>query len=169
VKMLYAIVVVGTAILSGCARQSAAEQPIPGWHLYTNAKYDYQIQYPDGYEVWETGEEGKQDGASIRIGYKEYQAPVPVLDVKIEPRTRAATFPTLGMQVPDMTVKLDDVTLDGAPGRRAVYRWSQNGELAYVQVYVQGVLFEFMSEAGAIGDFDQTKWWDIISTFRFKS
>lgn len=154
--------------LCSCARQMPATTPVnPGWHVYANTRYGYEIEYPDGYELWETGVESERDGASIRIGFKDYEAAIPVLDVQIEPRTPAERFPTLGTQIQDMSVRFDDVLVNGLPAKQAVYRWTANNELTYAQVYLQGVLFQLMGFSQVRADFHETDWWGIISSFRF--
>ena len=150
--------------LSACATPPSAAHP--GWHIYRNSLYGYEISYPDGYDLWATGTQEQRDGSAFRIGFKEYQAPVPVLDVKIQPRTAAAALPTLGMQVPDMDVDMRDVMVNGVVAREAQYRWKGSRDLGFVEVHMRGAVFEFTAAAGTT-DFHKTDWWAIISTFRF--
>jgi hypothetical protein len=152
--------------VAGCSPAKPVTQPTPGWHLYTNSRYGYEIQYPDGYELWETGLEAERDGASIRIALKEYQAPVPVLDVQIQPRTPEEKFPKLGLQVPDMSASVDNALVNGMAAREVQYKWAAGDDLAIVQVYVRGVVFQYTAAAGT-RDFHATEWWAILSTFRF--
>jgi hypothetical protein len=58
------------------------------------------------------------------------------------------------------------VEINGVPGERIESRWTSNGELAFIEINLEGVSFWF--DAGPDpGDFYATPWWDIISTFRF--
>jgi hypothetical protein len=153
--------------LVACSSVTGATRPEePGWHVYRNSQYGYEIRYPDGYDLWATGIQGERDGSAFRIGLKEYQAPVPVLDVKIRPRTAAGQLPTLGMQVPDMDVNVRDVLVNGVAAREAQYRWKDSRDLGFVEVHMRGAVFEFTASAGTT-DFHKTEWWAIISTFRF--
>jgi len=152
-------------LLCGCSLQ-AAPRVHPDWQFYFNRKYGYQIEYPAGYDLWETGLEGEQDGARIRIGLHEYQAVTPALDVLILPETAAARFPPLGMQPVDLTLRVQDIDLNGLPARRAEYRWKANGRLAYMDIEMDRVVFQFMA-GPETRDFYATDWWSIIQTFRF--
>lgn len=136
------------------------------WSVYRNQKYAYEIRYPDGVEVRETGPESRRDGASIRLGFKDYQAPVPALAVVVSPRTSDASFPSLGADVPGMTRSLADVELGNESVRLAQYRWKESGELAFAEVYLRGVVFRFDANSG-VRDLRETQWWEIIATFRF--
>jgi hypothetical protein len=167
-KTLRPIVLVALCVLCGCSRAVPTTVPRePGWVTYTNAKYGYEVQYPPDYEAWPTGPEGAQDGASLRVGYKEYAALTPMLDILVAPRTPPDGFPTLGTEVADMTVSVGDVTIEGRAAKEAGYRWEANGELAFVEVYLDGVVFRFMAPAG-LQDFHDTPWWEIISSFRLR-
>ncbi len=154
-------------MLCSCAPQAATRRQIAsGWTVYSNSKYGYEISYPEGYDLWETGLEGERDGASVRIGLKEYQAPTPVLDVKIEPRTGTDAFDLLPADLKDLRLQLDDIQVSGAAAKQAQYRWVQDGDLAFVQINLDGVLFQFSAGPG-MREFDGTPWREIISTFRF--
>jgi hypothetical protein len=142
-------------------------QPESTWSTYVNDKYGYSIQYPQGYDLWATGREGARDGATIRIGLKEYEAPAPVLDIQIEPRTPKDQFPSLPIQLSQMTASVTEVQLKGIPASIAEYRWKVTKELAFVEVYYAGVVFRFTAASG-LNDFQETPWWAIITTFRFR-
>ncbi len=153
-------------LTGACSPNGPAPQRLmPGWHLYSNNKYGYQIEYPDGYDLWETGTEQERDGAMIRIGLHEYEAPTPVLDVEVEPRRPLEKFPTLGTQIKDRSVSIEDIVLSGLQAREADYRWTATGELEFAEIYLNGVIFRFTALSG-MPDFHETEWWTIISTFR---
>lgn len=166
-KALGCAVLLLSTLAYGCAgKASTTRQLSSGWQLYSNHKYGYEIAYPEGYGLWETGEEGNRDGATIRIGWLEYEALTPMLDIQVEPRTAANEFPVLGMQPQDLSVSVEDIALNGQPARQAVYRWLEGGKLALVEINSQGVLFRFQASP-ATGEFEGTEWQQIISTFRF--
>ncbi|MGE5072084.1 MAG: hypothetical protein ACM3MF_01535 [Anaerolineae bacterium] len=166
-KVLRAVLLLVTITISACAPLPPATSPVnPGWHVHSNSRYGYEIRYPDRYDAWETGPEGERDGATFRVGLKEYQAPVPVLDVRVHPRMPAEQFPAIGMRINGMDAELRSVLVNGMAAREVQYRWAATHDLARVEVYVRGVVFEFMPSAGTT-DFHQTEWWAIISTFRF--
>jgi len=161
-------ILLALCILCGCARARTATPPRePGWSTYTNDKYSYELQFPPGYEVGATGPEEARDGARLRVGYKEYAALTPMLDIQVAPKTPLERFPALGSAVPDMTVSVQDVVIDGLAAKEAEYRWQANDELAYVEVYLDGVVFWFAASAG-LHDFHETPWWQIISSFRWR-
>jgi hypothetical protein len=160
-------ILLALCILGGCSRASPTTVPRePGWATYTNSKYGYEVQYPPGYEVRETGPEGARDGASLRVGYKEYEAPTPMLDIQVAPKTPPEGFPTLG-EWKDMTVSVSDVVVNGLAAKEAEYRWEANAELAFVEVWLDGVVFRFMASAG-LQDFYDTPWWQIIASFHLR-
>jgi hypothetical protein len=155
--------------LCGCSTTTPAPQtPRPGWHVYTDSKYGYEIQYPDGMEVLATGTDPERDGQTIRIGFKEYAALAPALHIQVEPRTPEDQFPKLGTQVSGFTVSVDDIQVNGRPARQAQYHWTENGDLAFAEIYLEGVVFFFDAAAG-VRDFQDTEWWAIVSTFRLHS
>ncbi len=165
-KCLAIAISLAATILCACAPAvRTTVQAAPGWTLYRNSKYGYEIQYPEGYDLWETGPENARDGASIRIGLKEYQALAPMLYVQIEPRSEAADFPNLPASSADLRIEMSDVAVNGVAAKQAAYYWTQNGNLAFVQINMQGVLFRFSAGPGA-SRFHNTPWWAIISTFR---
>jgi hypothetical protein len=152
--------------LPGCsAAQPAHATPQPGWILYANEKYGYEIQYPDGCDLWPTGPEGERDGASIRIGVKDRQAPVPVLDIQVEPRTPEAEFADAFVQSSDLRFESETVLIGKKPAKELTLYWKSNNEIAFVIIYLKGVVFQFSAEAG-LQDFHASPWWEIISTFR---
>ncbi len=166
-KSLGCAVLLTAMLLHGCAGEaSTTRQLSSGWQLYSNYKYGYEIAYPEGYGLWETGVEGNRDGATLRIGWLEYEALTPMLDVRVEPRTAANEFAVLGMQAQDLSLSVEDIVLNGQPARQAVYRWRESGKLALVEINSQGVLFRFQASP-ATGEFEGTEWQQIISTFRF--
>ncbi len=153
-------------LLAGCARAPMA--PVhPDWQLYSNSKYGYQIEYPDGYDLWATGPQGEQDGASIRISLHEYQALTPALDVHVMPNSADWRFPPLGIEPQDLSMELQDVSLNGVTASEVRYRWKATGDLAYVDIDLDGVLFLFMAGPSISEDFHESEWYAIISTFRF--
>lgn len=157
-------------VLASCsADKSETPQLKNGWQIYTNSKYGYEIQYPDGFELWATGLESERDGARIRIAFKEYAAPAPVLDIQVEPRVPLEQFPTLGAEVPKLTVRVEDILVNGRPAKQAQYHWAEGGDLAFAEIYLEGVIFRFDAAAGTRDFQEETQWWAIISTFRFKS
>lgn len=160
------VVVAIAALLQGCSSAPTQVPVTPGWHLYRNIKYGYEIQYPDGYEVRETGLEEERDGASIRIALYEYAALTPCLDVQVGAEAQAGTFPPFGMQPKDLEVSITDVTVGGRAAKEAAYRWKANGDLAFVFVELEGANFTFMA-APHTADLHATEWWSILSTFRF--
>ena len=153
------------AALCGCSLR-AAPRVHPEWQLYSNSKYGYQIEYPAGYDLWETGLEGERDGASIRIGLHEYEAITPALDIKIVADNSASHYPPSGIQLPDLNVSTEELVLNGSPAKETEYRWKANGSLAFVDIEMKGVLFQFMA-GPQTPDLHQTDWWAIIQTFRF--
>lgn len=136
-----------------------------GWWVYSNARYGYQISYPEEYDLWPTGPEGQRDGATIRIARKNYAAPVPVLDVVIDPG-ESLRESVVGVELVDMTAEVIDVNLGGKPGKQLALRWKANGELALVELSLDGVLFVF-DPAPGLDEFEGTLWWEIASSFRF--
>jgi hypothetical protein len=116
------------------------------WNVYSNAKYGYEVRYPDGFEVWPTGPVGERDGRAIRIARKEHSAPAPVLDIQMQ-----VPMPTLkalaDVELRDMDVTARDAEINGVPAREVTYRWKIN------------------AQAG-VHDAHETIWWTIISTFR---
>jgi len=163
-KSIHWTILVGLLILCACAFQKPpAIQYDSDWHTYRNEKYGYEIRYPEGFEAWATGLEPERDGASIRIGLKEFEAPAPILDIQIHPRvSMQETRPT----PQEMISEIADVEINGVPGTQSEYYWKDSGELLMVEVYLEGVVFWFQAGTG-LHDFHATQWWEIISTFRF--
>lgn len=56
--------------------------------------------------------------------------------------------------------------INGRPGKQIEYRRKFNGELAFIEINLDRVLFRLAAGPDP-GDFYATLWWDIISTFRF--
>jgi hypothetical protein len=163
-KSIHWATLAGLLILSACTTPKPATiRYDSGWYIYRNEKYGYEIRYPDGFDAWATGLETERDGASIRIGLKEFEAPAPILDIQVHPRaSMQETRPT----PQEMITNITDVEINGVPGTQSDYYWKANGELFMVEVYLEGVLFRFHPGAG-LHDFHATRWWEIISTFRF--
>jgi hypothetical protein len=138
-----------------------------GWKTFRNEKYRYEIRHPERVEVRKTGREPERDGATIRLAFREYEAPTPVLDIRVSPRIPEEKFPALGSDVPGLTLTTDDVVVGGKPARLAQYRWKTSGDLAFAEVYLRGVVFSFDSNSG-VRDFRETEWWTMVSTFRIR-
>jgi hypothetical protein len=154
------------SLFQGCSPTTASETtPKPGWTVYSNAVYGYEIQYPEGYILWPTGPEDERDGASIRIALRDRQAPVPVLDIRVSPRTPETEFPNPYNPSADMTAESAKVMIGGIQADELILRWKAGGEIAFVELHLRGVLFQFAAGAG-MPDFHTSEWWNIISTFR---
>jgi hypothetical protein len=163
-----------TAVLLACI-SALAPFMVPGlpvasdlaeWQIYRNAKYGYEIRYPEGFEAWPTGPAGERDGRAIRVGRKERSAPAPILDIQLN-----LTMPTLkslaDAELRDMDVAVVETDMNGIPAREITYRWKINGEIVFVELYFRDVSIVFHAQAG-IHDARNTIWWKIISTFHFK-
>jgi len=164
------IVTVAALVLAGAgwvdAAPNQADPSTPGWHVYRNNTYRYEIAYPPGYELWPTGPKSQRDGRNIRIGRENHSALTPMLDVEVSPRTPAQSFPMpLPDLRPDLVLITEDIDLNGRPARRAVYRWKESGDLSLVVVYRDGVVFRFMASHG-MREIDRSDWWQIIASFR---
>ncbi|MCP3994647.1 MAG: hypothetical protein GY722_06210 [bacterium] len=156
--------VVTYEITGGDARQIAPDTV--DWQTYRNAKYGYEIRYPIDFETWPTGPPGERDGRTIRIARREYSAPVPVLDIRAQ--AKMPDLETLGdLEIPNMELSVDNVTINGLPALELTYRWKTNGDIAFVHFHVGDVLIEFDAGAG-LRDVRETPWWRIISTFRLQ-
>jgi len=142
-------------------------QSMAAWNTYSNAKYGYEIQYPDGFAVWATGVEGKRDGATIRVGLKNHAAPTPVLDIRVHPKTVEGRFPSLPVDSEQLTATVSEIHLNGKPARETAYHWKANDELVFSEVYLDGVVFHFQASSNTL-NFHETEWWRIISSFRLK-
>jgi hypothetical protein len=157
--------IIGILILCACGRAKPPTlQYDSGWYTYRNHKYGYEIRYPDGFDLWETGEARSRDGANIRVAIKEFAAPALVLDISVESNV---PLKEVSPSTDDFfTVSSDPVEINGLPGERIKYHWKSNGELAFIEIHVDRASFRF--DAGPDpGDFYATPWWQIISTFRF--
>ena len=147
----------------GCASQRTTPPAEPGWSIYRNAKYGYEIAYPDGYEVRPARREGERDARRIRIGLKEYAAPTPVLDIELDP---ADSFYELGRRktLKDMRLEVVDLELGGRPARQVVFRWVSTDEIAFVEIHQEGALLRFQAPPG-LEKFEGTVWWKIAFSF----
>jgi hypothetical protein len=165
-KTIFAAVPV-ILFLQGCAPATPSyARTEPGWSVYSNDTYGYEIQYPEGFDRWPTGPEGQRDGASIRIAVKDRQSPVPVLDIRISPRTSEEEFTAASGKSVDFKIQPGAVSISGAPAKERIRFWKSNGEIAFVEIYLDGVVFQFAAASG-LTDFHASEWWKIISTFRF--
>ena len=133
------------------------------WHTYRNAKYGYEIGYPSGFEVWPTGPAGERDGRAIRIGRREYAAPVPVLDIRVQTQAPAVE-PPVDAELPDMDVTVGEVKINGVRATEVTYRWKTTGDIAFVNLHLRDAFIEFHAQPG-LRDVRETVWWRIISTF----
>ena len=161
-----ALVLFLSAPLIGSGQDALPANPAATWNTYSNAKYGYEIRYPDGFELWPTGPKGRRDGARIRIALAQHQAPAPVLDVYVGQGVGdTGHLPEAGLR--DLDVAVEEVEVGGAPAREVTYRWKENGEIAFVEVRQPNVLFRLAAGPG-LGDFAGTTWWRIVSTFRIR-
>lgn len=149
-----------------CTTDATTTRDVSGWSIYRNAKYGYQIAYPDGYVLWETGREGERDGRSIRIGLKDYAALTPVLEVQVHPE-RSLYERSAGGELRDMQVEVMDIDLAGLPARQVEFRFKTTGDLAFVEIHRDDALFLFHAAAG-LREFEGTVWWKIVSTFQLQ-
>jgi hypothetical protein len=156
------LIMCAPALLCACAPASLRYEA--GEYIYHNRRYDYEIRYPDGFDLWATGPEGRRDGRSIRIALKDHAAPTPVLDIQVYPRAPAPSPPP-GYQLVDLTVAVAEVVVAGRSGEQVEYRWKESGDLAFFEVYLDGVYFTFQAGPG-VRDIRDTAWWKIISSFR---
>jgi hypothetical protein len=159
------LVLMNFMILSGFFAGKAMAQQAK-WNTYSNQKHGYEIKYPEGFDLWPTGPEGKRDGASIRIALKEHQALTPVLDVQINPRTSKEQFLKKIMKPKDMTLEIKSMMINGSEAKQAEFRWEVNKEIAFVHIHLNGVVFRFAAASG-LKNFSDSQWWQIISKFRF--
>jgi hypothetical protein len=159
------ILALGFLVFCGCAEK---EPYRPGWHVYRNEKYQYEIQYPEGYDLWETGPEGERDGATIRIAPKDFAAPIPALGVHVYPQisVQERLEELSALEQSDIVTSVGDVEVNGLSGKQIAYRWQSNGELLMVELFLGDVYFRYEASAGT-EDLQGTPWWEIISTFRF--
>jgi hypothetical protein len=141
------------------------EKSPAAWQVYSNSKYGYELRFPKGFEVRPTGPEGRRDGATIRVARKEHATPIPVLDITVHPKTAHAGFPRLPAELKDFTVTVNEIHLGGKPAKEAIYRWTSNGEIAFSEVYLDGIVFHVAAAPGTM-DMHKTEWWEIISSFR---
>ncbi len=156
--------VVTYEITADDARQIAPDTV--DWQAYRNAKYGYEIRYPTDFEVWPTGPSGERDGRTARIARREYSAPVPVLDIRAQ--AKMPNLESLGdVEIPNMELSVDNVTINGHPALELTHRWKANGDIAFVNFHVGDVLIKFDAGAG-LQDIRETPWWRIISTFRLQ-
>jgi hypothetical protein len=154
-------------LAQSCSSPAASRTtPTPGWSLYSNAAFGYEIQFPGGFDLWPTGPEGEREGASIRIAIQDRQALFPILDITVSPRAPEPGFSKPGATSPDLTADAADVVVGSLPAREQTLRWKTNNEVAFVEIFLEGVVFRFTAEPG-MTDFHSSEWWDIISTFRF--
>ncbi len=158
------VVILLMGLLGGCAEEATTRRDDSGWWIYRNTKYAYEIAYPDSFELWETGTEGRRDGATIRVARKEYTAPAPVLDVWVVER-ESLLEKLAGDEPVDMTVTVIDVEVSGRPAKQAEFRWKANGELAFVELEFEDALFRFHAAPG-LREFEGTVWWDVVSSYR---
>ncbi len=167
-KQLPLILMLTVLVFTGCAKEENAQTTHnSGWYTYRNNEYQYEIQYPDGFDLWPTGPEGERDGKAIRIGLFEYAAPTPVLDIQIRP-TKSWEDAPIGAEINDMIVTIDDVDVNGLAGKQVEYRWESSEELLIVELYLDDVLFNFQARSGSdTYDFQDTEWWEIVNTFHF--
>jgi hypothetical protein len=139
VQLKFVLIASCVLILSGCNLVKAPSPFAPkGWSRYKNNPYGYELYYPDKYESWPTGPENQRDGSSVRIAYKDYEAPVPVLDIQINPKVTRKEFEERYGQIEDMDLTSSEVQIDNTEGIQKVYRWKSNGEVSLVAIYLEG-------------------------------
>lgn len=163
-------VTVSVLLICGCLGCASPRPPTSrdesGWSIYRNAKYGYQIGYPEGYELRVTGREDERDGRTIRIAWKEYAALTPALHVTLDP-TSSRYEVTAGKGMKDMRVEVVDTEIGGRPARQVEFRWRATGDLAFVEIHREGVLFQFDASPG-LREFGGTVWSEIVSSFEFR-
>jgi hypothetical protein len=164
-RAVYQLLLLLSAYASGCGQVSAEETTTADWQVYRNEQYGYEIRYPDGYELWPTGPEGRRDGASVRIAVKEHSAPAPVLDVHVGAAAAKFGLPEDEV-VPDMEAVVDEVEINGLAVRVVSWRWKENREIVFVDVFAPQVLLQFHAAPG-LSSMRETVWWEIVGTFRF--
>jgi hypothetical protein len=162
-----AVLVIGGLALAAVAGQGIVTASGPAdWNTYRNARYGYEIRFPDQLEAWPTGPPGERDGRSIRVGLKEHASPVPVIDIHVRFPTSGRAF-LAGEEPRDMDVTRGDVEIGGIPAREVTYRWKSNGDVVFVELHFGDVLIVFDAQPGVV-DAHDTIWWDVISTFRVR-
>jgi hypothetical protein len=162
------LIIVGfVSIISGCASHSDKDQyDQKRWLKYTNNEYGYEIYYPENFDFWPTGPENRRDGSTIRIAYKDHEAPAPVLDITIDPKTSPAEFENKWGNIKDMKMKSSQIQIGGETGTQIEYRWNSTNEISFVIIYLEGIVFTFHAGSG-MQKFQGTDWWSIISSYRF--
>jgi len=153
------------ACAPGCGQIPAEETANTEWQVYRNERHGYEIRFPDGYELWPTGPEGRRDGASIRIALEEHAAPAPVLDVHVGAAAAKYGLPEDDGS-PDMELVADEVEINGLAARVVSRRWKESQEIVFVDVSAPRVLFQFHAAPG-LSSMRDTVWWEIVGTFRF--
>ncbi|MBN1438982.1 MAG: hypothetical protein JW929_06180 [Anaerolineales bacterium] len=166
IRILFFAALAGIFCLHGCASASPNRAtPKPGWTVYANDLYGYEIQYPQGYALWPTGPEGGRDGANIRIALADRAAPAPVLDIRISPRTPESEFPGPAASSGQFQAEANEVLIGGRPAREWILFWKSTGEIAFVEILADGVVFQFAAGPGP-ADFHASEWRQIVATFR---
>jgi hypothetical protein len=131
------------------------------WQVYRNSTYRYEIRYPVDFELRPTGPEGERDGATIRIGRKNYAAPRPILDIDV-----TGGKPDAPVQAADMTAMVDTVDIGGVPAHRRILRWKESGEIAYVVIGIREAKLVFAANGGLKSGLD-APWDAIVGSFRW--
>ncbi|MFO1465697.1 MAG: hypothetical protein U1F35_04515 [Steroidobacteraceae bacterium] len=135
------------------------------WRTYANAKYGYRISHPDEFELILTGLEHERDGRTFRIVRRNHAAPVPTLDVQLEPNAPLEPGTSVLGSSFDRTVTRMPIVLDGRNGTESVYRFKSSGEVASIVIDLGAVRFLFTASADT-QDFRATPWWQVIQSFQ---
>lgn len=155
------------SFVSGCvaAGRISDARTDSTWHTYSNARYNYTMLYPDGYEVYPTGSDSTRDGRTFRIVVKERSASLEYVNVQVYPRVAFETTPPPASTA-HADVEIQRVRINGLSARQVNVREKATGQLAEVLLYRDGVRFNY--QAGVeVRDFRGTMWWRIVSSFSF--
>jgi hypothetical protein len=86
--------------------------------------------------------------ASTRIAIRGRQPPFPVLDIRIDPRHPESGFPDGTSPAADFPAETGPLEIGGQSARETAHRRAANGEIAFVFLWLDGVVFHFAAEPG---------------------